>query len=67
MRDRIFEAFERADATGTEGLGLGLWIVQKTAQLLGHGVEIRSVPGRGACFSILLERGSGRPAQDQTP
>lgn len=58
QRDRIFEAFERADASGTEGLGLGLWIVQKTAQLLGHVIEVRSLPGRGSCFSILLDRGA---------
>lgn len=58
MLDRIFEAFERADATGAEGLGLGLWIVQKTAQLLGHDIAVRSIPGRGSCFSILLERGA---------
>lgn len=57
MLDRVFEAFERADASGTEGLGLGLWIVQKTAQLLGHSVEVRSTPGKGSCFRIVLERG----------
>lgn len=57
MLDRIFEAFERADATGAEGLGLGLWIVHKTAQVLGHSIEVRSAPGKGSCFSIVLERG----------
>lgn len=56
MLERIFDAFERADSTGVEGLGLGLWIVQKTAQLLCHRVAVRSVPGQGSCFSILVPR-----------
>ncbi|WP_293392229.1 ATP-binding protein [Phenylobacterium sp. RIFCSPHIGHO2_01_FULL_69_31] len=64
MLERIFEAFERADSTGNEGLGLGLWIVQKTAQLLGHTIEVRSVAGRGSCFSIRLERGDPAAARE---
>jgi len=34
------------------GLGLGLAIVDRLAKLLGHGIEIRSRPGRGSMFAV---------------
>ena len=47
---------ERNDANG---LGLGLAIVQRMTRLLGHSLDLRSVPGRGTVFTIHLPRGSG--------
>ena len=49
----IFRAFQRADHSRTDGLGLGLFIVERAADLLGHRVEVRSIEGRGSCFTIL--------------
>ena len=49
----IFTAFQRADESRTEGLGLGLFIVKHAADLLGHRVEVRSAQGRGSCFTIV--------------
>jgi signal transduction histidine kinase len=49
----IFDAFQRADETRTDGLGLGLFIVKHAADLLGHRVEVHSVEGRGSCFTIV--------------
>lgn len=43
-----------AERDRRKGLGLGLSIVQRAADLLGHPVKLRSVPGRGSCFSIEL-------------
>ncbi|AKZ64688.1 histidine kinase [Herbaspirillum hiltneri N3] len=37
-----------------QGLGLGLAIVQRTAQLIDARIGLRSVPGRGSCFSLRL-------------
>ncbi|MGQ0710656.1 MAG: ATP-binding protein [Rhodoferax sp.] len=37
----------------TQGLGLGLNIVQRSARLLGHTIELRSAPGCGTRFSII--------------
>jgi two-component system CheB/CheR fusion protein len=36
----------------SRGLGLGLSIVQRLSELLGHQVRVRSWPGRGSVFSI---------------
>jgi signal transduction histidine kinase len=49
----IFSAFQRADESRTDGLGLGLYIVKHAADLLRHRVEIRSAEGRGSCFTIV--------------
>jgi len=49
----IFRAFERADESRTDGLGLGLFIVKHAADLLGHRVEARSREGRGSSFTIV--------------
>ena len=53
----IFGAFQRADGSRTDGLGLGLFIVKQAADLLGHGIEIRSVEGRGSCFTLVVDAG----------
>jgi two-component system, OmpR family, phosphate regulon sensor histidine kinase PhoR len=51
----IFKAFQRADDSRTNGLGLGLYIVKHIAGLLGHRVEIRSAEGRGSTFTVIAE------------
>lgn len=58
----IFEEFRRLraepDRVGDNGVGLGLAIVERIARRLGHPVIVRSVPGRGSFFGILVPRGS---------
>ncbi|WP_310461230.1 hybrid sensor histidine kinase/response regulator [Sphaerotilus sp.] len=41
---------------GSRGLGLGLSIVQRSATLLGHRLQLRSRQDHGSCFSILVPR-----------
>jgi signal transduction histidine kinase len=36
----------------SQGLGLGLAIVDRLARLLGHPLQVRSVPGKGTVFSL---------------
>lgn len=51
----IFEEYRQLDNTARErsrGLGLGLAIVQRLADLLGHRVRVQSEPGRGSVFAI---------------
>jgi two-component system, OmpR family, phosphate regulon sensor histidine kinase PhoR len=52
---RIFEAFQRLDSKQAEGLGLGLFVVRRAVDLLGHSLEVRSAVGRGSSFSIVVE------------
>jgi signal transduction histidine kinase len=49
----IFNAFQRADDSRTDGLGLGLYIVKHAADLLAHRVEVRSAEGRGSCVTVV--------------
>lgn len=64
--DQIFEEFRRLDGGspwGERGLGLGLAICARLAELLGHEIGVRSVPGRGSVFSLAIgvhERSRGR-------
>jgi signal transduction histidine kinase/ActR/RegA family two-component response regulator len=54
---QVFEEFMQLDNPGrdrSKGLGLGLAIVQRSAGLLGTRVSLRSVPGRGSCFTLDL-------------
>ncbi len=55
-RPTIFGQFERLPQPGSmrEGLGLGLSIVQRMAELLGTAVAIDSERGNGARFSLML-------------
>jgi two-component system phosphate regulon sensor histidine kinase PhoR len=52
---RVFDAFHRLDSNQTDGLGLGLFVVRRAVDLLGHSLEVRSTVGHGSCFSILAE------------
>jgi two-component system CheB/CheR fusion protein len=51
----IFEEYHQLDNAARErsrSLGLGLAIVQRIADLLGHAVRVRSHPGKGSVFAI---------------
>ncbi len=54
--DEIFREFHQLRTAGTEneGFGLGLAIVRRLADLLGHEISVKSVPGEGSCFSVLV-------------
>lgn len=53
---RVFQTHWRGSNVrpGDQGLGLGLSIVQRCAELLGIGLTLRSVAGRGSCFSLRV-------------
>ena len=53
----IFRAFQRADESRPDGLGLGLFIVKHAADLLGHRLDVRSAEGCGSCFAIVATAG----------
>lgn len=53
-RRRIFLEFQRLDVGGQaeRGAGLGLAIVERIANRLGHRIDLRSWVGRGSVFSV---------------
>ena len=54
-QERIFERFYRASGTReTRGTGIGLAIVRTTVEAIGGTVSVRSTPGEGASFEVLL-------------
>lgn len=55
-RDVFQEFYKVTDQGGTsDGFGLGLAIVARLSQALGHRVSMRSVKGRGSVFKVLLK------------
>jgi len=54
---KVFDEFYQVSNPGrdrTRGLGMGLAIVKRLVLLMGHELEVKSVPGRGTLFRILL-------------
>ena len=63
----IFEEFYQIDnpeRDRSRGLGMGLAIVRRLCNLLGHSLEVHSKPGRGSTFRVVVPAGSPHdPAQ----
>ena len=72
VTDDILEAADRLLAVGcfsvgtnqidpaSEGLGLGLSIVRRTAEALGHAIELKSDLARGSHFTIRVPLAAAR-------
>ena len=60
--ERIFEKFfqvERGDTRVAGGAGLGLYICRQLVEAMDGRISVRSVEGKGSCFTILLPRAGG--------
>lgn len=55
-QDNIFKEFHRlnARASASEGMGLGLAIVERACALLGHPLGLASRLGQGTCFMVQV-------------
>ena len=56
-REKLFAAFEQADTSATrrhEGTGLGLYISQRLASLIGGTISCESEYGKGSSFALEL-------------
>ena len=64
QQDKVFDEFHRLNVTTrpSEGLGLGLAIVDRACRLLKHPLHLTSHPGRGTCFSVELPRSIATPS-----
>ncbi len=58
---RIFEEFRRGEEAPGQGLGLGLSIADRIARLLHAPLSLRSRPGRGSVFSVLVDTVAAPP------
>lgn len=55
----IFEKFRQVDSSNVrpyEGVGLGLYIVEKFTDLLRGKIEVKSEPGKGSTFSVTIPK-----------
>jgi signal transduction histidine kinase len=65
--ERIFDEFQRVTPReGVSGVGLGLTITRRLAQLLGGEIRVSSTPGEGSRFEVVLPREfpEGRPPEE---
>ena len=73
LQEDIFQEFVQVGNVGRnrdQGLGLGLAVVRRLAQMLGHTVTLRSAPGQGSVFAVtvpLAEAPAETPASTTVP
>ena len=64
---RVFDEFYQVGRGGrprSRGLGMGLSIVKRLAQLLGHRLAVASLPGHGTVFRLSVPRTEPCPAAE---
>ncbi len=70
QQPRIFEDFYRCgndQRDSARGLGLGLSIVRRTAQILDHRIAVRSTVGKGTVFAVTVPMAGDRRAPPGPP
>ena len=63
----LFQPFERlgAERSDVQGTGLGLALSRQLTTAMGGSISVSSVPGRGATFSVWLQRASASDGVSQ--
>ena len=67
---RLFRAFTQADSSTTRnfgGTGLGLTITRHFCAMLGGSIEVKSEPGKGSTFTILLPDRAAKITSEEKP
>ena len=65
--EHIFEDFFRSSQQQTvSGIGLGLGVAKRFAELLGHQILCSSETGKGSMFSLLVPMGHSRPVTESS-
>ncbi|MCX6127969.1 MAG: HAMP domain-containing sensor histidine kinase [Proteobacteria bacterium] len=65
----IFDLFYRADTArnrSSGGVGIGLSLAKALVSLHGGHIEVDSVPGQGACFTVCLPREAAVPVDNHS-
>ena len=66
----LFDTFTQVDASTTRkygGTGLGLAICKKLCELMNGGISIKSVEGKGSCFTFTVELETSSQSQKVLP
>lgn len=69
-RERIFEEFvqlENRERDRAKGLGLGLPIVKRLCDRNGWTLEVRSSPGHGSVFTVVVPLATAHPSDEPSP
>jgi signal transduction histidine kinase len=64
--ERIFDAFQRGEVHGQQGVGLGLAIASRAARLLNAELTVESKPGAGSTFRIAFAPEAGGGSHDSS-
>ncbi|MBN8911202.1 MAG: response regulator [Rhizobiales bacterium] len=67
---KIFEEFHQLANPARDsslGLGLGLSIVKRIGDLLGHSIDVRSIPGYGSAFAVEVQIGDAGEGGETRP
>jgi C4-dicarboxylate-specific signal transduction histidine kinase len=66
LQKKIFDPFFTTREVGT-GMGLGLSIVDRIVRGFSGYIEVESLPGQGACFSVYIPQNrAAEPVENQT-
>ena len=68
QQDKVFQEYfqlENPERDRAKGLGLGLAIVRRLTDLLECELLLRSRPGRGSCFSVVMPLSSGAAEESE--
>ena len=67
---RVFDEFVQLgnpQRDAAQGVGLGLPTTRRLADLLGHGLKLQSQPGRGSCFTLVMDASTLPPEPAAAP
>jgi signal transduction histidine kinase len=64
---REFYQIENPERDRGRGLGMGLAIVQRICNLLGHPLEVHSTVGRGSLFRVVVPAGDANAVDETVP
>jgi signal transduction histidine kinase len=63
LKETLFEPFKQGDTPGGRGVGIGLSLVKRFAELHGGTAHVEDAPGGGARFVVTLPGGVSTPGR----